>query len=95
MSLYKVALGDHDKGSEQQQGKQSIKSIIFSNIFSLFYINLYFHLDFKINCIHINLKTVTRNFFYFFLYITIDKIKIKIKKKFILFKCHIPTKKNT
>jgi hypothetical protein len=62
----KVALGDHDKGSEQQQENKStgIKSIIFSNIFSLFYINLYFHLDFKIYCIHIYSKTVTRYFFF-------------------------------
>jgi hypothetical protein len=46
-----VALGDHDKGSEQQQGNKFNKSFFF-NIFSLFYINLYFHLDFKIGCIH-------------------------------------------
>jgi hypothetical protein len=45
--------------------KKYNKSIIFSNIFSLFYINLYFHLDFKICCIHIYSKTVTRYFFLF------------------------------
>jgi hypothetical protein len=47
----KVALGAHDKGSEQQQENKFNKSFFF-NIFSLFYINLYFHLDFKIGCIH-------------------------------------------
>ena len=32
--------------------EKNLINLFFFNIFSLFYINLYFHLDFKICCIH-------------------------------------------
>ena len=71
------------KGLNSNRENNLLNLLFFSNIFSLCYINLYFHLDFKICCIHIYSKRVARYFFIFIFFYYFCLFVCYFKKKYI------------